>query len=300
MRHLLIPKFVDKIARAGSLRKAAQQLRITPSALNRRILSIEEELGVEIFERHPTGLKPNAAGEIILKHFREQIADMERVKSTIADISGMRAGHVNIGITSELTQYFIPEMIKQYSGEFPAVSFSLEIIERDEIDNSLANYSNDIALIFAPTRMRETYPTYSGEQKIYAIMDKNHKLVRKKSVKIYDCVEFPLFLPNRNSGIREILEKSAQKMGIELRAIVESNSFDLLRQILPGSDGVGFLLEVNLPPKLADENLRPVRLETPGVAPGILITGHLRARVLPVAASRFLENINRELAKRFG
>lgn len=62
MRHQLILKYIERIAKTGSLRSAADELSITPSALNRRILSVEEELGVEIFERHPSGLRPNIAG----------------------------------------------------------------------------------------------------------------------------------------------------------------------------------------------------------------------------------------------
>ena len=49
MRHLLIYRFIDEVAKAGSIRKAAETLAITPSALNRRILALEEELGVPLY-----------------------------------------------------------------------------------------------------------------------------------------------------------------------------------------------------------------------------------------------------------
>ena len=48
MRHTLPLKYLDAFAQTNSIRSAAEQLSITPSALNRRILSIEEELGVEL------------------------------------------------------------------------------------------------------------------------------------------------------------------------------------------------------------------------------------------------------------
>jgi DNA-binding transcriptional LysR family regulator len=50
MRHLTTLRYVDAVARAGSIRKAAETLSITSTALNRRLLTIEEELGVQIFE----------------------------------------------------------------------------------------------------------------------------------------------------------------------------------------------------------------------------------------------------------
>ena len=51
MRHLQVLKYIEKIARTGSLRSAAEELNITPSALNRRILGIEKELGVGARDR---------------------------------------------------------------------------------------------------------------------------------------------------------------------------------------------------------------------------------------------------------
>ena len=78
MRNLLIYSHVDTIARLGSIRKAAAVLALTPSALNRRILSLEEELGVEIFERLGRGVRLSASGELLVHLFRRHLADMVR------------------------------------------------------------------------------------------------------------------------------------------------------------------------------------------------------------------------------
>ena len=102
MRHLTPLRFVDEVAKAGSIRRAAETLAITPSALNRRILSIEEELGVQIFERIPGGVRLNTAGEFLVHHIRNQVSDLDRVLSQIADLSGVRRGHVSIACSQAL------------------------------------------------------------------------------------------------------------------------------------------------------------------------------------------------------
>ncbi len=51
MKHLRLLHYVDEVARVGSIRRAAERLNLTASALNRRIQDIEEELGTPIFER---------------------------------------------------------------------------------------------------------------------------------------------------------------------------------------------------------------------------------------------------------
>ena len=51
MRQLTPLQFIDAVARAGSIRKAAEGMALTSTALNRRVLALEDEMGVPIFER---------------------------------------------------------------------------------------------------------------------------------------------------------------------------------------------------------------------------------------------------------
>ena len=110
---------VDAVAKSGSIRKAAEILAIDSTALNRRILAIERELGFDIFERIPRGVRLTTAGEILVHHIRTQSSDFERVKSQIADLSGERRGHVSIACSQALLPYFLPEQISTYRNEHP-------------------------------------------------------------------------------------------------------------------------------------------------------------------------------------
>lgn len=300
MRHLQVLKYIEKISRTGSLRSAAEELSITPSALNRRILGVEQELGVEIFERHPAGLRPNIAGEILLKHIRDQLADMDRVKSRIADLTGMRAGHINIATTREMVAFFLPSLIKAHLAEFPAVTFGVNLFERGEAETSLLDNSNDIAIVYEPMHTRDMQPVYSGTQQVYCIMSADHPLAAKKRLKIYDCTSYPLLLPKPPEGIRHTLDHAAAKLGITLAPALESNSLDLLRLMSQDSLSLSFCLSINLRPDLANDRLASVPLDLGGVPSGVLIAGYLRGRTLPVAAARFLESVNKRISEQFG
>ena len=91
MRHLRFLRYIDEVARAGSIRKAAEQLHVTASAVNRRIMDIEEELGAPLFERRARGVRLTAAGELFLRYIREQAGDVARVQSQIEDLKGLRS-----------------------------------------------------------------------------------------------------------------------------------------------------------------------------------------------------------------
>lgn len=62
MRFMTSLRFIDAVAREKSIRKAAEKLAITSTALNRRILQIEDEIGQPLFERLASGVRLNTAG----------------------------------------------------------------------------------------------------------------------------------------------------------------------------------------------------------------------------------------------
>ena len=95
MRFMTSLKFIDVVAREGSIRKAADKLAITSTALNRRILQIEDEIGQPLFERLPGGVRLNTAGEIFVQHIRSQFADLARVQSQISDLAAFAAAMPN-------------------------------------------------------------------------------------------------------------------------------------------------------------------------------------------------------------
>ena len=66
MKHLRVLNYVDEVARSGSIRKAADRLNVTASAVNRRIADLEDELGAALFDRQPRGVRLTAAGEVFL------------------------------------------------------------------------------------------------------------------------------------------------------------------------------------------------------------------------------------------
>ncbi|MCT4656046.1 MAG: LysR family transcriptional regulator [Cohaesibacter sp.] len=296
MRHQLVLHYLDKVARVGSIRAAAEELSITPSALNRRILTIEEELGVEIFERHAAGVRLNLAGEIFLQHVRTQLADMERVRSRIADLTGLRRGHINIACTREVVRYFLPSKIRTYRDQFPGVTFSIQLYERGEAEAALIDNSADIALVFEPIKLTEFQTVMSARQPIYTICSVNHPLAARNSVRLYEVLDYPCLLPSRPEGIRQVLDNAAAKAGLNLLPVVESNSLDLLQSLIRESDNLSFTIGVNLRPFLATQGLTAIKLDSRDVQGGFLFAGHLRGRTLPVAAARFLEDLIKDMA----
>lgn len=300
MRHLYDFKCVDAIAKAGSIRKAAETLAITPSALNRRLLSLEEELGTQLFERLPRGVRLSTAGELMVHHIRNQIADFDRLQSQIADLSGVRRGHVNIACSQALLPYFLPAEIERYRAEHPGVTFAVAVRDREAAEQALLDYSADVALIFEPVRLADCQTLLIVEQPIQAIMAQGHPLSKKRTLRLEDVANFPLAMPTRPYGVRLLLDAAAARKNLRLEPSVEADNFEFLRQAAVHGNAIAFQISIGLPDRDSSDRQSVVRpLALRDVPAGQLHLAQLKGRSLPVAAARFANQILASLSKRF-
>ena len=81
--------YFDAIIRHGSIRRAAEALRIASSALNRRLLDLEQEVGTILFDRLQGGVRLTAAGEAFAAHVRRTLSDLDRVGDQIQALQGL-------------------------------------------------------------------------------------------------------------------------------------------------------------------------------------------------------------------
>jgi DNA-binding transcriptional LysR family regulator len=297
MRHLQDYLFFNTIAMAGSIRKAAESLTITSTALNRRLISIEEELGVELFERLPKGVRLSSAGEVFLHHVREQLTDIERVKSQISDLYGERRGHINIACSQALLPFFLPYQIAKYLNLHPKVTFNVQKRDRCLAEESLRNLSADVAIVFEPESLADFQILSISRQPTYALVSVDHPLAKKSIIKFSDCLQYPLALPSDKYGLRRILNKKADSLALKLEPMIESDSFEFLRHSTGFGEYISFQIEIGLPKHLEMMNLKAIPLDGRDVPAGTLYLAHLKGRTLPVAAAKFSQQLITELSE---
>lgn len=295
MRHLKDFQFIEAVIRAGSIRKAAEDMNITASALNRRINRFEEDFGYEIFERLPRGVRLNPAGELMLHHIRAQRSDFVRLQSQVADLSGVRRGHVSIACSQALLPYFLPDQIARYRAEHPGVTFGVNVRDRLEAERELSTFASDIALVFEPRHLVDFEVTLSIAQQIYVVMRPDNPLAAQSDLRLRDCLAHPHVAPSAQYGVRVLLDTAAKKTTYgRIRPLVESESFDFMRHYVIHENAISFQFPIGLDLSGSQGYVaRP--LSSRDVEPGNLLLGQLRGRTLPVASARFVHQLSQAL-----
>ena len=206
MRHLSFLRYVDEVARAGSIRKAAEQLHVTASAVNRRVMDLEEELGAPLFERRPRGVRLTAAGELFVRYIREQSADVERMKSQIEDLKGLRRGTVRIACSQALRSTSCRARSRRTGRSFPLVQFDVKVFDHERAMATLAAYEVDLVLVFRPPFLANFQPLMTPAAAARRADAGGSSARGAQEVRLSDCVGYPVALagaqPRRTAAAR--------------------------------------------------------------------------------------------------
>lgn len=297
MNHLRLLRYVDEVARVGSIRQAAERLHVAPSAVNRRIQDIEDELGTPVFERLPRGMRLTAAGELFVRYIRGRAADLARVRSEIEELQGLRRGSVRLVASQALAPRFLPTVIRDFRASHPLVGFDVHIGDHVQAAAELRSLQTDLALVFNLAPEADIARTSVVEQKLMAIMHGAHPLARRgaSTLRMRDCADYPVVLPNRDTGGRQLLERFLARSSIKLEAMVESNSFEFLRGCLDDRQTISFQMAIGAPAD--DRDIVARDIEDRGFPKGELVLASLRGRQLPVIAYAFAEFLGKRLGE---
>ncbi|MFC5608741.1 LysR family transcriptional regulator [Variovorax soli] len=297
MNHLRFLRYADEVARAGSIRQAAERLHVAPSAVNRRIQDIEEELGTPIFERLPRGMRLTTAGELFMRYVRGRAAELDQVRSEIEELKGLRRGTVRVVASQALAPRFLPQAIQAFRQSHPLVAFDVRIGDHVQAAEALRSFGTDLALVFNLEPESDIERSASLEQRLVALMHAQHPLARRTGggLRLRDCADYPLVLPNRDTGGRQLLERFLSRSSIRLGPMVESNSFEFLRGCVFDQRSISFQMAIGVLPDERDVVAREI--EDRGFPRGELVLASLRGRQLPVIAYAFMEFLRERLAQ---
>ena len=300
MRHLTHLRYIDVVAREKSIRKASEKLNITSTALNRRILALEEEVGTPLFERLPSGVRLNTAGELFIQHIRSQMTDLSRVLSQISDLSGVRRGHVIISGGPEILSSFLPGQIAKYRQDFQAVQFDVLRQTPEQSLTALMNFETDMAFIFDSVLPSDLDIVASVSQPLFALVHADHPLAEQQILKLQDCLAWPIISPLSEGGLKTMLEVGRLRTAANLQTVIKTDEPNFISDYIRNENAIGFAIPLSF-----EENtqivtgLKSIAIDERDVPPGIVHLVQRKGRVLSVAAAKFIDQIVQALNKRF-
>jgi len=290
-------RYFTAVARHGSIREAADDLHIAQSALSRQIHKLEQELGVPLLQRHARGVMLTSAGEIFLRYARSSLRQVEKVRSELDALQGLRRGTITIHAIESLVPHLLPRAVAAFRGRHPGVAFEITIDGSDHVVEAVREGRTDIGLAFYPPADPEIVSVFKMREPLVAMMSSRHPLAGKARVSLADCVAYPIASPMKNTGSRILLDLACKAGGVHISPALETNSIPLRLEFVHVNDGITFLSRLS-----GWESLRSGQLVALALRDRMLNTASIDAithasRQLPLAAEEFLRFLEGEFER---
>ncbi|CAM5770881.1 transcriptional regulator [Labrys miyagiensis] len=242
MLHARLLTYLDEVVRAGSIRKASARLNVASSAINRQILALETQLGTPLFQRLPRKLVLTAAGEVLIRHVRQTLKEMERTQGKIEELKGLRRGEITLALMSGLAANLVPRGIAEFRRSNPRVKIVLRLLTTgEEILAAVAGGEADLGLGFDFMLNANLRLLASAVSKLGAVVAPGHPLADRQMLRMSDCVGYPLVIADRSMVIRPHLDAIFAKTLVEVQPVIETNSIEVMRHAAMLDQGITFL-----------------------------------------------------------
>jgi DNA-binding transcriptional LysR family regulator len=281
--------YLDAVAHHGSIRKAADALHVASSALNRRILDLEEDVGSPLFERLPRGVRATAAGELFLAYVRRSLKELRLVEAQIDGLRGLVRGRVHIAVAESVTGRMLPDAVAEYHQHHPGVGFSVTVGGPRELASALSRDKADLILTHEHTDDREMVTLAEVPQPLCALVAPEHPLATRTSLRLRECVAYPLAMPDETLAARALIDSALGRASIRFEPALISNSIETTKMFSRTAAGVCFSFKIGKKPDVS--GMVAIPLSDPELSEARLRLASRRGRVLPVAPAAFAEQL---------
>ncbi len=287
--------YFDAVRRAGSIREAARSLNVASSAVNRKILQIEEEIGMPLFERHAAGVSLTAAGEALARHAIHVLQDLERTESELEGLRGGTRGSVSVAAVEAVCLSPLPEVIRALHRRAPRIEVEVQSLGSKAIPAALADGRADVGIAFDLASGDGLKQVFAARAALGAVMSPEHPLAERETVTLSDCAEWPMVRAGSNLSMARRIEDLMARSGLNRPAAVTTDSIVLMQQLAMRPPYVAFQAAFGLETLARDGALVFVPLRAGGdlsIGFGVYMR---EGRALPTAVDLFLQQLTQTL-----
>lgn len=227
---------------------AARRCHVSQPTLSMQVQKLEDELGVELFDRSRQPIQPTEIGRKILAQARRALAEVGAIEPLLLQEKGEVAGEFRLGVIPTLAQYLLPMFVQPFVEKFPGVSLVLEEAMTETLIEKLRRDEIDAAIVVTPLPHAGLEETPLFYEAFWVYASSSHPIHRAKTVRAEDLDARDLWLLKEGHCFREQalrLCKGRDTGTSPSRSVtLESGSLEVLRELVDQGGGLTLLPEL--------------------------------------------------------
>jgi len=235
---------IREAARLGfNLTEVARVLFTSQPGVSRQIRELEDELGIEIFERNGkrlTGL--TAPGKEVLHIIERLLLEAENLQRAGATYSGKTSGTLSIAATHTQTRYVLPQAVQKFRQAFPDVRIALQQSSPEHIAEWVLSGKADIGIATEGLSQFEglvSFPCYEWQHVI--VVPEGHALLKESTVTLAALAAHPLITYDQGFTGRSHIDAAFAEHDIATDIVLTAMDSDVIQQYVSLGMGVGLV-----------------------------------------------------------
>ena len=232
-------RYFLRVAERGNFTRAAEELNISQPALSRSIQKLEEELGQPVFERKTRSVALTDAGTLLQSRAQQILALIEDTKAEISDDG--RSGQIRIGAIPTIAPFFLPDLLRQFSTEFPAASI---IVQEDTTDHLLKRCTQgeiDLAILALPVPAKYLEVEELFQEELLLVLPPDHPLVNKPQIRLNDIKALPFVLLDEAHCLSDNIVSFCRQRSFHPVAVEQTSQLAMVQELVSLSHGISMV-----------------------------------------------------------
>ena len=256
MLHLGRLRVLSEVVNRGSFSAAAEALSYTQSAISQAMARLEAETGTTLVIRDRRGVRPTAAGAMLVDHADAILAQVEAAEADLAAVLGLRGGRLRAASFPSAGSTLMPLALATFRVRHPDVALTLAEGEPEEIAPRLRGGEFDLALLFEFPAVRERIAaglrsTKLLEDPMDVALRADHPLARKPALTLADLRDDDWVQTSESSPCARHVVRSCLAAGFEPHVTFESDDYETVQGLVAAGVGVALI------PRLALSHVHP-------------------------------------------
>jgi LysR family hydrogen peroxide-inducible transcriptional activator len=239
-------EYALNVAKQGSFRRAAEKLHISQPALSMQIKKLEEEMGIRLFKRSATPLKPTTDGKLFIERAQEIIKATNQLSSLFRNQSGMYDGSLMIGIIPTLAPFLVPLFADQLQRNYQDFKLDIHEMITEKVVNGVREGELDVGIISTPIHVYgiEAIPLFYEKFFFYTAENLSGS---KFEINLNEINYKKLWLLEEGNCFRDQINNfcDLNKIRKNKDFVYRSNSIDALIRIVDTQGGLTILPELS-------------------------------------------------------
>lgn len=264
IRHIALMAQLDD---ARSVVRAAEAAGMSQPAASTLLRGFEEALDVPLFERHARGIAPTPYGEILVRHARAILAEIDQVQEEIASLKSGLSGQASVGAVTTPGTNLVPVAVGLLKQKHPGLMVSVDVDHSRPLIERLLGGQIDMAVarLLDSRGAGELQFEPLGEESHAIIAGGSHPLAGATGIWLRDLLGQPWILPPPGSVLRDRLATVFLQQGLPMPAnVVQTQSLPAILGLLRSTDAVVPLPRETVQP-LCDSGFLSVLIDNVGV-----------------------------------